>query len=268
MSEVSGENSLAPAVSRAVRILTLLAAARGVPQPLMEVARALGAAKSSTSNLCAVLEESRLIQRRDTGYVLGRRTVELGGAYLATFDEVREFYRLCSESPVLSRELVQIAVLDGTDVLYLARHEGHAPLRLSAGIGDRFPASLTAVGNALLATLDPDDVAARYSNPELLPRLTERSTRTLAALQGKLEATRQRGYSVDEGEVFPNVIGLAMTIPARRADAQTLVMGVSMFDLDPATAASDGRREAVLAELRHAVHQMSNPMSVLTYLDE
>jgi DNA-binding IclR family transcriptional regulator len=265
------ESSPAPAVSRAVRILSLLADSGGAPQPLTEIARTLGAAKSSTSNVCTVLEESGLIQRRGAGYVLGRRTVELGGAYLAGFDQVREFYRICSESPVLARELVQIAVLDGTDVLYLARHEGRAPLRLTAGIGDRFPAALTAVGNALLAELPPGEVEARYGPRPDIPRLTDRSTTTLAGLHAKLDATRARGFALDEGEVFPNVVGLALTVPARTSGEQTLAIGVSTIDLGPAVGEGVGdgvglgpavdHRDTVLAALRDAADRLSNPMA-------
>jgi IclR family transcriptional regulator, blcABC operon repressor len=259
----AAENSLAPAVSRAVRILSLLAESRGVPRPLTDIARALGAAKSSTSNVCAVLEEAGLVQRRETGYVLGRRTVELGGAYLAGFDQVREFYRITSESPVLGRELVQIAVLDGTDVLYLARHEGPAPLRLTAGIGDRFPAALTAVGNALLAELPPEEVDARYGARPDFPQLTARSTRTLAGLHAKLDACRARGYALDEGEVFPHVVGLAVTVPARLSGEQTLAVGVSTIELGVTGPPAVERRTTILAALRELADGLSNPMAAV-----
>jgi IclR family transcriptional regulator, blcABC operon repressor len=257
--EAAGGGSPAPAAARAVAILTLLAEAHGAPLGLAEIARALGIAKSSTFNLCAVLEDGGLVQRGDAGYTLGRRTVELGGAYLATFDQVREFYKICSDSDRLSHELLQIAVLDGTDVLYLARHEGRAPLRLSASIGDRYPASVTAVGNALLALLDPDEVAARFAEPRTLPALTDRSTTTLAGLQKKLAATRRRGYAIDDGEVHPSVYGVAMVIPPRASGEAPLSIGVSM--MKPASTEAD--REAVIEELRSAVNRLSNPMVVL-----
>lgn len=258
-----GEGSLAPAVSRAVRILGLLADSRGVPQALTDLARALGAAKSSTSNVCTVLEEAGLIQRWGSGYVLGRRTVELGGAYLAGFDQVREFYRLTSESPALRGELVQIAVLDGTDVLYLARHEGRAPLRLTAGIGDRFPAALTAVGNVLLAALPPEEVDARYGSAPQIPRLTDRSTRSLEELHAKLEATRARGHAVDEGEVFPNVVGLAVLVPARLSGEQVLALGVSTVDVGAGAGPAAEHRAVVLSALRDAADRLGNPMTVV-----
>lgn len=260
-SSKNSSSSPAPAVSRAVRILAVLADAHGVEMSLADLARAVGAPKSSAFNVCLVLEEAQLISRREFGYTLGRRTVELGGAYLSGFDQVREFYRVCSSSPVLARELVQLSVLDGTDVVYLARHEGSTPLRLSAGVGDRFPASVTAVGNALLMALSPDDVAARYASLDALPVRTSRSTRTVAELQDKLAAARTRGYALDRSEVFPNVIGIAMPVPARNPGENALAIGVSVigpregFDVPPEQVT------AIVDALREAVRQLSNPMS-------
>jgi IclR family transcriptional regulator, blcABC operon repressor len=256
MVETPPERDPAPAVTRSIRILGLLADAHGRAMPLSDIARAIGAAKSSTSNLCSVLEEHGLIQRRDGGYTLGRRTVELGGAYIASFDQVREFYRLCAESALLSHELVQIAVLDGTEVLYLARHEGRAPFRLAASIGDRFPAAPTAVGNALLSLLDPEEVAARFSTPEAFPRRTEKSTATLEQLQRKLAIVRKTGVAIDEGEVHPSVVGVAMVIPPRAGGEAPLAIGVSLVDPTPE------HRAEVIDELRAVVGQLDNPLIV------
>lgn len=249
----------APAVTRSIRILGILADARGAPMGLSDIARAIGAAKSSTSNLCAVLEEGGLIQRRGAGFMLGRRTVELGGAYLATFDQVREFYRICLESEPLSHELVQIAVLDGTDVLYLARHEGRAPLRLSAAIGDRYPAAATAVGNALLAQLPPEEVVERFGGLDVFPRLTDDSTRDVDELLAKLEAARGRGWAVDDGGVHPSVYGIAMLIPPRSGGEQPIAIGCSLMK----QTMTDGRLEVVIEELRGAVRGLSNPLTDL-----
>jgi len=254
--DAPSERDPAPAVTRSIRILGLLAEGHGRPIALSDIARAIGAAKSSTSNLCTVLEENGLIQRRDGGYVLGRRTVELGGAYIASFDQVREFYRLAAESPLLSHELMQIAVLDGTEVLYLARHEGRAPLRLTASIGDRFPAAPTAVGNALLSLLSPDEVAARFVGPDAFPHRTDRSTSSLAQLQRKLDLVRERGYALDEGEVHPGVVGVARVIPPRASGETSLAMGVSLIEPTPA------HRDSIIAELGLAVAQLSNPLLI------
>jgi IclR family transcriptional regulator, blcABC operon repressor len=250
------ERDPAPAVTRSIKILGLLADAHGRSLALSDIARSIGAAKSSTSNLCVVLEEHGLIQRRDSGFILGRRTVELGGAYIASFDQVREFYRLCLGAALLSHQLVQIAILDGTEVLYLARHEGRAPLRLSASIGDRFPAASTAVGNALLSLLSPDEVADRFSSPVTFPQRTERSTANLEQLQKKLELARERGYAIDDGEVHPGVYGIAMIIPPRASGEPALAIGVSLVE----SGVVDTIRESVISELRGITAQLSYPL--------
>lgn len=263
-ADVLPERDPAPAVTRAIKILGLLADAHGEPLALSDIARAIHAAKSSTSNLCTVLEENGLIQRREMGYTLGRRMVELGGAYISSFDQVREFYRLCSESELLSHELVQIAMLDGAEVLYLARHEGRAPLRLSASIGDRFPAAPTAVGNALLSILPPEEVARRFNSPSSFPRRTEASTSNLEQLQAKLKLVRERGYALDEGEVHPGVVGISMVIPPRGSGEPPLAIGVSLID----SSLSELGRLEVVDELRSIVDQLSNPLVNLSHLSQ
>ena len=245
--------SPAPAVTRAAGILTLLAD-RG-PLGLADIARALGLAKSSTLNLCLALEQADLVRKTDNVYALGRATVRLGGAFVREFDLVREFYRVCAESPALHHELLQVAMLDGAEVLYLARHEGRAPLRFSASNGDRFPASVTAVGAALLALLDPAEVSDRFADPATLPRWTERSVSTVADLQRKLDATRGRGYAVDDGETHPGVLGLAVALPPRSPAEQPLALGASLLR----SPSGEMREDEIIAALFAARSALARP---------
>ncbi|WNM23603.1 IclR family transcriptional regulator [Demequina capsici] len=252
--------SLAPAVSRAVKILTLLADTHGVALPLSDIAREIGAAKSSTKNICSVLVEANLIQRREAGYTLGHRTAELGGAYLGNFNQVLEFYHVCASLPELSHELVQLVILDGTDVLYLARHEGSAPLRTNAGVGDRFPASITAVGRAMLAELPSDEVARRYKGVTF-PHPTAASVSSLKALQQELDDTRERGYALDVGGVNPNVLGIAMYVPPTMSSGQATAIGASLILPEKDLIFPTARTETVIDSLRTAVARLSNPMT-------
>jgi DNA-binding IclR family transcriptional regulator len=246
----------APALSRGIRILDYLSQAHGEPMALTDIARAIGAAKSSTSNLCAVLEDARLIRRVESGYTLGHRTVEFGGAYLRAFNEMREFYRFCENAPMLSQEVVQVAMLDGADVVYLARHEGRSPLRLTANIGDRFPAAPTAVGNALLADLSDEEITERFSSPLAFPRRTEHSVRNIRDLLGKLVLVRERGYAVDENEVHPGSSGVAVRVPARSTSSPALAIGCTFLT----AATSEVQRAAIVSELRELEQLLENPM--------
>ncbi|WGD36327.1 IclR family transcriptional regulator [Lysinibacter sp. HNR] len=245
----------APAVVKAVKILDLLAQNPGRAKPLSDIARELGIAKSSTSNLCAALEEGNLVRKTGSGYLLGRRTVELGSSFLAGFDQVREFYRICEESEVLQNNLVQLAMLDGVRALYLAVYEGRERFPLSASVGDRYPASSTAVGTALLSELSPERVEDLYSDPAQMVTLTNRSTKDLKTLQKKLADTRSRGVALDDREVHLSVVGLAVLIPSTRNGEPSFAIGASLvhpYD-------SEEERSVVTAALREAAEKLKRP---------
>lgn len=142
------------------------------------------------------------------------------------------------------------------NVVYLARHEGRSPLRLTANLGDRFPAAPTAVGNALLAALPDDEVERRFSDPRAFPRRTAESVRNLPDLLDKLRLVRERGYAVDESEVHPGISGLAVRMPPRSSSSPALAIGCTFLT----AATSDVQREAIIAELRELEGLLENPM--------
>lgn len=252
----TGDSSLVPAVARAGAILTELSAARGVPLSIGELARRLQLPKSSTANLCIALEAERLLVRHEAGYLLGRRLVELGGAYLETIDQVGEFYRSCREQPTISRMTARAAVLDGLDVLYLARYDGAQPIRMTANIGDRFPAHCAATGKALLAGINPALLQERLRNVDRLIALTPRSVTDPAQLLVELEAVRKRGYATDEEEVTPGVSCLAIAVPSATAGGDAFAISVTTT----AAALDETMRRRLLTELRVVAAALQNPL--------
>lgn len=246
----------APAVTRSIRLLGLLADADG-PRTLTELAAALGLAKSSTANICLALEAGGMIERSAHGYRLGLRTAELGGAFAAQFNQIREFYSVCEASPVLSNELVQVALLDGSDALYLARHEGSRSLRLGTPLGSRLPAALSATGRALLMTLSDDEVRELLGADAVFPAVTERSTTTMDGLLEVLAAARRRGWAVDAEESFRGVHGVAVPLEGWAPSDPPLALGVGIRVAE----ADYERIERVGHALVEAAAALTNPFS-------
>jgi DNA-binding IclR family transcriptional regulator len=254
--DASGEaDSLAPAVTRAAVILDLLAENRGTAAGPSELARRLGLPKSSIANICAALADAGLARRVGTGFALGRKLAELGGAYLASVDQIQEFYDASHELEAGSDETIQLAVLDGVEMTYLARHDGRQPVRLTSQIGRRLPASVTATGKAALATLDRDDVARRFEGVKL-PTLTRRSLPTLDALLADLDVVRKRGYSMDDEETVEGVVCFGVAIPGRDpgegpyAASITLLKARATFDRVP----------VLIADLHRLAARLSDPL--------
>jgi DNA-binding IclR family transcriptional regulator len=257
-AETPGAGSLAPAVTRAAAIIDALAENPGDPTPLSDLARRLGLPKSSVANICGALVEARLVRRAGAGFMLGRRLAELGGAYLATVDQVQEFYELADQLPVASEETTQMAFLDGLEVTYVARHDGRQPIRLASEIGRRLPASCTALGKAALAALDPADLAERLRGVETLPTLTAKSHRRVADLLDDLDEVRRRGYAIDDEETAEGITCLGVAIPQRRPGDGSYALSVTLLK----ARADAARREALAADLQRFARLLSNPLLV------
>lgn len=192
-----GVTAPSPAAYRAGLVLELLAR-RNAPVPLTALAAELGLAKSSALNLLVSLAASGMVRRTAVGWVLGFKVLELSRAALTSTEVVGEFHRATSASRELMAETVVLAVLDGTDVVYVARHDGHQPVRYVNEIGTRNAASVTALGRAMLAGLADDELQRRLREIERMPVRTPRSLTTVDQLRADLAAVRERGYSIDD----------------------------------------------------------------------
>lgn len=250
------ERDPAPAVTRAFAILSLLESAEG-PLTLSEIAKGLGIAKSSASNLCVTLEAGGVIERVPQGYRLGRRLAELGAAYALQFNQVREFFEVCAASEVLSGEVVQITTRDGTDALYLGRHEGRREGRIGTPIGSRLPLVLSATGNALLMPLPDEEIEEiwRTAPPK---SLTRRGPQTLRGVLAKVRDARERGWAIDPGDSFEGVIGVAVPLEGWTPSDPPLAIGVAL----PSDAADDAHVERVGNALLAAARALTNPLAI------
>lgn len=245
-----------PAVTRSIRLLTLLAESP-TALTLTELALGLGLAKSSTANLCAALEAGGMIERQLSGYRLGHRTAELGGAYAAQFNQVRRFYDVCVASPVLATELVQLAMLDGRDALYLARHEGSRIVRIGTPLGSRLPAALAATGRALLSLRTDEQVRELLAGATPFPNLTGHGVRDLPELLERLAATRERGWAIDENESFSGIYGVAVPLEGWAPSDPDLALGVAI----PVAEATPVRVTRIAHALQEAAGALTNPFS-------
>jgi DNA-binding IclR family transcriptional regulator len=221
--------SMSPAVTRAAAILDLLAHGVGNPAGPSEIGRRLGLPRSSIANICGALADAGLLRRVGTGFVLWRMLAELGGAYLAAVDVVQEFTEACLLLPAASEETIQLAVLDGFEMTYLAEHRGRQPVHLTSRVGRRLPASVTATGKAALASLDEADLLARLTRVRALSVLTSRSHATIPSLLDDLDQVRARGYAVDDEETVEGVVCFGVMIPAPQPGEGTYAASVTLL---------------------------------------
>jgi DNA-binding IclR family transcriptional regulator len=253
---VGGGESLAPAVTRAGAILDVLAESPGEAPGPSELARRLGMPKSSIANICNALAEIGLVRRIGTGFSLGRKLAELGGAYLASVDQVQEFYDACRILTTGSEETIQLAILDDLEMTYLARHDGRQPVRLTSQIGRRLPATVTATGKAALASLPEAELDRRLAGLESLPTFTPKSLDSVDALRADLALVRERGYAMDNEETVEGVVCYGVMIPGRRPGEGPYAASITLLK----ARATDERVPLLIDDLHTLAGRLSDPL--------
>lgn len=186
-------------VKRSVAIMELLG--REGRMNLTELYKRLKIPKSTAFSILSTLVHERLVEKDETtGYFsLGIRLLELGQEAQENF----ELRRVASPYlQALNRSLdetVHLTVLENDQVLYVECFESSKRLRTYSVIGVRGPLHCTAVGKAILAFLD-DDELMRLAGRIKLEKFTDSTLTTKKALIENLAETRRLGYSVDNVE--------------------------------------------------------------------
>jgi IclR family transcriptional regulator, KDG regulon repressor len=104
---------------------------------------------------------------------------------------------VAAEVAGLCDETVHVAVLEGTEVIYIAKMDSTQPVRMVSAVGRRLPAHCTAVGKMLLATLSPAAFEARYPARQRLLSMTPHSISSTPALRRHLAEIRTNGVAYE-----------------------------------------------------------------------
>ena len=221
--------AVVPSVLKAARLLDLIATSREA-LPLGELATRLELPKSSTLGLCTSLTVTGLLRRFDDGsYHLGTHILDLADAYLSRTDLAKEFAQALDVLGAFEEEGAVLAVRDGTDVVYVACRNGSLPVGITYRIGMRLPVSCTATGKALISSLADTEIKQLYRGKRL-PRLTDKSCRSVGALIEEVHNVRQQGYAMDNEETRDGMCCIGVPIgpaggPAIAAVAVSILKG-------------------------------------------
>lgn len=182
-----------PAVQRAFDVLELFLDEPELSAP--EIIARLGLPRTTVHELVGTLVERRYLAPAGPDgnrFRLGLRGFQLGSAYAERLDVASEGRTAAAEVSGRCRETVHVAMLDGRDVLYVAKVDSTHPVRMVSAIGRRLPAHCTAVGKVLLAALPSAQLRDLYANGRL-PAMTANSITTRSALHRELTSIRANG---------------------------------------------------------------------------
>ncbi len=248
---------IVPALDRGLRILALLAA-RDARMKISEIAETLGIPRSATYELIFTLVSHGAIRQFDNGEVgLGHMTLVLGSAYGRRLDFAQTAQAAARAVSQRCDETVQIGVLEGGEVLYVAKADSTRPVRLVSNIGARIPAHCTALGKALLAHL-PADALARFVDAAPLAALTEHSVTDRRALRRQLAEVRETGAASEACESNPDVACVAAPVFNGQGE-NVAAMSIAV----PVARMTDERRETLRRIVIEGAARLSEELGYL-----
>lgn len=224
-------------VRRVDAVLEALAAANR-PLGVSELSRRTDLPKSSAQRLVRALCAVGLLERRGSGYCLGLKVFELGQRVPRQRD-LREAARpYMADLREVTRLTVNLAVLEGHDIVYLDVVRGPDAPALPTFTGGRYPAHATGIGKAILAFSGPPVIDAVLTEP--LVRVSEGTITEPDALRADLARVVTAGVAYDRQESKAGVVCAAS--PVFGEDDEVLAgMSISgwhgRMDLDRAAAA-------------------------------
>jgi IclR family pca regulon transcriptional regulator len=184
------------------------------PQTLSEVARATGLTRAASRRFLLTLESLGYVHLNGTRFALTPQVLELGYAYLSslTLPEVAQPHleRLVEEI----HESSSVSVLDGDDVVYVARVPTRRIMRVAISVGTRFPAYATSMGRVLLAGLEPPELDAILARIDLRS-LTPETIHDEPALRAELARVREQGWALVDQELEAGLRSIAAPIHDR-----------------------------------------------------
>jgi IclR family pca regulon transcriptional regulator len=208
-SEPRGERL--ESLERGLRVLELFGKGTTQAFSMIEIADALQISRASSLRVLATLQDLGYVRLDGRSYSLTPRVLALGYTYLASLG-----FRTVAR-PILvdlvrhTNETCSIGVLDGSDVVYVAREELRRLIRIDLSVGSRLPAHLGSMGRVLLAAL-PDAALNAFIRKVKLVRLTQRSVTDRNELKQRILEVRNLGHCYIEGEVDDRIAGLATPI--------------------------------------------------------
>ena len=194
---------------------------------LHELAKELALPRSTAHNLAqSLVQLGYVYQRPETGkYLLSLKMFEVGACAIHSMNAVEYIRSLMLALRDQVNETVHLSVRSGTDVLYVDKMDSLRSVRMSSYAGWRAPLHCTALGNALLSTMDDAQVRALYAGVEMI-RATPRSIADIDALLDRLAEVRRQGYALEREEYNANVSCVA--VPLRNGAGEAVyAMSVS-----------------------------------------
>jgi IclR family pca regulon transcriptional regulator len=180
---------------------------------LSDVAKRTGLSRGTARRLLHTLVELGYVGFDGKLFSLRPRVLNLGFAYLYSHDVWQLAQPYMVEVVEKLHESCSIAVLEGTDIVYVARvPTSERIMSINLGIGTRLPALHTSMGRAMLAYRAPAEVQGLLKRAGPIRQYTPKSIADPREVIANLEQVRKQGWALVDQELEVGLRSLAVPI--------------------------------------------------------
>ena len=179
---------------------------------LSEVATRTGMNRAKPRRFLLTLHGLGYVRRQDRYFELAPKTLQLGYAFLSANSYQPVIRQHLERITELTGESSSMGVLQGSDVIYVARSAApHRLMTIALSIGTHLPAAVTSMGRMLLAMLEPAELDSVLAELKL-ETYTPRTVTDIGELRAHLDKAREQGFCVVDQELESGLRSLAVPV--------------------------------------------------------
>jgi IclR family transcriptional regulator, pca regulon regulatory protein len=154
------------------------------------------------------------------------KVLRLSGGFLAAQSIPERVQPVLDTLSRRTGESSSAAILDGDEIVYVARTATRRIMSVGLGVGSRLPAHATSMGRALLAFL-PEQDQQQFLSHAPFPRLTSRTITDADGLRREFARIREKGYALVDEELELGLRSLSVPVP-EAAGAPLVAINISV----------------------------------------
>jgi IclR family pca regulon transcriptional regulator len=231
----------------------------GRERPTMTLSEAAQIAQLSRATARRVLRTLTMlgyVEQNGRAFSLSPRIFDLGSAYLSTQSWIDRAVPLMRELSERIGESCSGAILQGNEVVYVARIPARRIMSAALAVGSRLPAFHTALGRAQLGFLDEAEIWRRLMS-QRFEAFTPYTITDVQALFERVQQDREQGFSIVDEELERGLRALAVPVVDTSGQA---VAAINLSTHSTRTTRNE-MRDRFLPELRRIAKQLSPPVT-------
>jgi IclR family pca regulon transcriptional regulator len=226
----------------------------GKQHPTMTLSQAASAAnlsRATARRILRTLAELGYVEQQGRDFSLSPNILKLGFAYLATQSWIERAQPLLKELSERLHESASAAILEGSEIVYVARVQTQLIMSASITVGSRLPAFHTALGRVLLGYLDEAELWRRLKSLRI-EAYTPSTITDLQALFDRVRADREQGFAIVDEELERGLRALAVPVLDRSGQA----IGAINLSTHSARTTRNEMRDHFLPALKQVAEQV------------